>query len=185
VESTSEEAEAVARAKRDRQAFEPLYRAYLGPVYGYCYRRLGNAEAAEDATHQVFAQAMARLTSCRNEAFRGWLFAIAHNVTANIVRDWHPSASLEAATEFPDGGVPLDERAADVESIEKLWSALDLLTPEQRDVIVLRYSGISLLETAAILHSTEGAIKQMQHRAMLRLRSHMGLDPDGKEVSHG
>src|SRR5829696_658263 len=41
------EAALVARAKRDRLAFEPLYRTYLGPVYGYCYRRLGSPHAAE------------------------------------------------------------------------------------------------------------------------------------------
>jgi DNA-directed RNA polymerase specialized sigma24 family protein len=66
------EAALVARAKRDRLAFEPLYRTYLGPVYGYCYRRLGSPHAAENVTHHVFAQALDRIATCRDESFRGW-----------------------------------------------------------------------------------------------------------------
>ena len=54
-----EDAELVARAVADRTAFEPLYKRYVGSVYGYCYRRLGAREAAEDATHQIFVHALA------------------------------------------------------------------------------------------------------------------------------
>ena len=67
-----EEAEAalVARAKADSRAFAPLYARYLGPVLRYCERRLGDAQTAEDAAGQVFAQALAGFSGYRDDAFR-------------------------------------------------------------------------------------------------------------------
>ena len=81
----------VALARQDRRAFAPLYARYADQVHRYCYRRLGTREAAEDATSLVFARALAALPKCRDETFRSWLFAIAHNVIANDLRDQRPS----------------------------------------------------------------------------------------------
>src|SRR5688500_8695040 len=80
------EAALVARAKADPRAFAPLYARYLGSVLRYCQRRIGNKESAEDAASVVFAQAMANIASCRDDAFRGWLFSIAHNVVVDHYR---------------------------------------------------------------------------------------------------
>ncbi len=81
-----DEAELVARAQREPQAFAPLYARYAEPVYRYCYRRLGSPEAAADATSQTFAQALAALPRYRAGSFRAWLFAIAANVVADAHR---------------------------------------------------------------------------------------------------
>src|SRR4029079_16807027 len=93
----ADEAALVARAKLDRSAFDPLYRTYLGPIYGYCYHRLRDVSAAEDATQQVFTQALTRLHSCRNESFRSWLFSIAHNLTIDLIRSRRHHNPLEFA----------------------------------------------------------------------------------------
>ncbi|HEY7033604.1 MAG TPA: sigma-70 family RNA polymerase sigma factor [Thermomicrobiales bacterium] len=180
----TDEAVVVALAKVDRRAFEPLYRRYLGPIFGYCYHRLGNAQAAEDATQQVFTHALAQLHTCRDESFRGWLYAIAHNVTANLVRSWRPSASLEFAFDLSDDGASPEDMAIDAESARRLGELLAQLTPEQREVIELRFGGVSIRETARLLGKSEGAIKQVQFRATTRLRSLMGLDPQGEEGRH-
>lgn len=82
----------VAAAQADRQAFAPLYDRYLDPVYRYCLRRLGSREAAEDATGQVFAKALAALPGYRDRSFRGWLFTIAHNVVGDAFRRPPPDA---------------------------------------------------------------------------------------------
>jgi RNA polymerase sigma-70 factor (ECF subfamily) len=81
-----EVARLVAAAQRDRAAFAPLYDRYVRAVYGYCYRCLGDREAAEDATSAVFTKALIGLSSYREGAFRGWLFTIAHNVITDAVR---------------------------------------------------------------------------------------------------
>lgn len=177
-------ATAVARSDIDCRTFEQLYRTYLGPVYGYCYRRLGSVPAAEDATQQVFTRAYARLHTCREESFRGWLFAIAHNVTANVVRSWHPDVSLDAVVDLPANSASPEELAINEDLSIRLRSAMRQLTPDQRDVIELRYCGVSVSETANILRTSEGAVKQLQHRATLRLRTLLGYDSAGRN-GHG
>jgi hypothetical protein len=68
---TADDPAAVARAKADRAAFAALYRAYVDPIYAYWYHRLGDVPLAEDATQQVFAQALDRLHACHDATFRG------------------------------------------------------------------------------------------------------------------
>src|SRR5262245_21264914 len=100
------EAVLVARAKSDPTGFAPLYAGYLGPVYRYCYARLGTKEAAEDATSLIFAKVLAALPRFDTErpsgSFRTWLFTIAHRVVADEFRGRRPVESLEAAAALPD-----------------------------------------------------------------------------------
>jgi RNA polymerase sigma-70 factor (ECF subfamily) len=174
-----------ARAGIERSTFDELYRAYLTPIYGYCYRRLGNTHAAEDATQQVFTQAYARLHTCHADSVRGWLFAIAHNVTAAAVRARRPEASLDVADELPAATASPEELAISADLTTRLRAAMRELTREQRDVLDLRYSGVGIGETAAILRTSEGAVKQLQHRAMLRLRALLVDETNGQVGRHG
>lgn len=174
-----------ARSFVQRPAFDEVYRAYLTPIYGYCYRRLGNVHAAEDATQQVFTQALARLPTCRAESVRGWLFAIAHNVTADAFRARRPEAPLDAAEALPSTADSPEELAISADLAQRLRSAMQELTREQRDVLDLRSSGVSIGETAVILRTSEGAVKQLQHRAMHRLRALLVDESDGRAGRHG
>jgi RNA polymerase sigma-70 factor (ECF subfamily) len=81
----------------EREAFGALYDRYLGRVYAYCYRVLGNREAAEDANAEVFARALMALPMYRTGSFRSWLFAIAHDVVADALRSGRPTESLSVA----------------------------------------------------------------------------------------
>jgi DNA-directed RNA polymerase specialized sigma24 family protein len=106
--TSDEEALLVARAKEDLTAFAPLYARYLTPVYRYCYARLGDREAAEDATSQVFTRALVALPEHRGGSFGAWLFAIALNVVANQHRRpttlCHPTST--APTQAPRPTTP-------------------------------------------------------------------------------
>lgn len=86
----------VARAQGDRHAFAELYRQYVPAVYRYCLRRLGSVEAAEDATSQIFTQALVALPQYRPGSFRAWLFTIAHHVVVDAVRRRRPTATTDA-----------------------------------------------------------------------------------------
>src|SRR5215208_1037200 len=144
-EETDAEAEAalVARAKADRHAFAPLYARYLGSVLRYCQRRIADRDSAEDAASLVFAQAMANLASCRNDAFRGWLFSIAHNVVVDFYRRSRSSATLDAAPETIDPDPTPEEIALAREERAALWARLRDLTPDQRRVVELRLAGFT------------------------------------------
>ena len=91
----------VAAAREDPAEFAVLYRRYVDAVYRYCHRRLGNREAAEDATSLVFTKAIDALPRYRAGGFRAWLFAIAHNTIANELRGSTSQAArpIETAVE--------------------------------------------------------------------------------------
>ena len=97
----SDDSIAVA-AVPEPDAFTALYRANVLDVYRYCYRRLRNREAAEDATSQIFINAYTGLERLGNKPFRPWLFAIAHNVVVDVHRSRRPVFPLDEATDHED-----------------------------------------------------------------------------------
>jgi RNA polymerase sigma-70 factor, ECF subfamily len=168
----ADDAVQVALARRDRRAFAPLYRRYVESIYRYCYRRLGSHEVAEDATSMVFTRALAALPGYRDGAgsFRSWLFAIAHNVVANDLRDRRPTVGLDAVGGVRDEGAGPEDRALAADDRRRLDELLSRLTPDQRQVIELRLAGLSGAEIARALGRTHGAVKVAQLRAIRRLR---------------
>ena len=165
-DATTTDEELIAWVQRgDREAFGALYDRYLPRVYAYCYRLLGQREAAEDANTEVFMRALAALPAYRAGSFRSWLFAIAQ------VRRWRPTVPLPHAIDLIDCGPSRDETAtvaADCTSVMKL---LPRLSADQQQVIALRLSGLTAVEIGEALGKPRNAIDGIHHRALLRLRS--------------
>ena len=105
----------VARAKGgDRDAYTVLYRRYLKEVFRFALVRLGNREAAEDATQMVFVRALAALPSCReNAAFVGWLLP--------LPAAWSPTSCASAAASQTDDPIPDDAGWADAGPDQRRW----------------------------------------------------------------
>jgi DNA-directed RNA polymerase specialized sigma24 family protein len=97
-ESIRNETAIIERARQDPAAFAPLYREYVGPVYRFCYRRLGTKELAEDATSQTFTKALRGLHGFENRSFRSWLFSITYRIVIDIYRKQRPDTTLENIT---------------------------------------------------------------------------------------
>jgi RNA polymerase sigma-70 factor (ECF subfamily) len=154
----------------DREDFALLYDRYLPRVYGYCYRLLGEREAAEDANTDVFMHALSALPAYRSGSFRSWLFTIAHNVIADELRRRRPTLSLEAAGALPDP-TSLEQSAATAADWDSVLALMPHLSPDQRHVIALRLSGLSAVEIGEALGKPRNAIDGIHHRALLRLRS--------------
>ena len=98
-----DDAELVALAQTDREAFGALYDRYVDRIYAYCYRRLQTRSTAEDATSMTFLKALGALPSYRPETpstFRAWLFTIAHRVTVDAYRSTRPMVSLDSVGEL-------------------------------------------------------------------------------------
>lgn len=179
-----DQAPRVQRARLDREDFALLYRQYLPDIYRYCYRRLRRQEAAEDATSQIFAQALAALPRFESGSFRAWLFTIAHHVVIDEVRRTRPAASLEVAASLVDPAPTVEDVVLREEAGQTIAGLMSQLTPAQQQVLELRLAGLTAVEIAAVMGRSHGTIRNLQHRTLVRLRELLAAK-DGEEGARG
>jgi RNA polymerase sigma-70 factor (ECF subfamily) len=145
-----------------------VFRALAAPVHGYL--RASGAYESEDLLGDVFVDVMRGLGRFDgdDDALRRWVFTIAHNRLIDDRRRGERRRRL--ALVAPATAVSQPE-PFDVE----LESALAELTPDQRDVIVLRFvADLSLEAVASTTGRTVGAVKALQHRALAQLHRRLG-----------
>ncbi len=158
----------------DPDALGELYDHYAPRIYAYIYRRVGDACLAEDLTGDVFVRVMQAIRSERlwHTSFRAWLYRIGHNVVVDHCRQRHrlSTVSLDEGT-LPAGGCSMPDAAQGALDGEWLRGAIRRLTPEQQEVLALRFGeGLSARETAQVLRKTTGAVEALQHRGLAALR---------------
>src|SRR3990172_918078 len=107
----ADDATLVETARADPQAFAALYERYLGPVYRYCYVRLGSREAAQDATSEVFLKAFAGLGDFRGGRFAAWIYRIAHHAVTDRQRQGHTNEPFDAAEGVVEATMTPEEAA--------------------------------------------------------------------------
>jgi RNA polymerase sigma-70 factor (ECF subfamily) len=161
-----------------------IYDRYSGRIYNFAFRFLKNAEAAEDATQEVFVKMLRHANQFHGDAkLSTWLFSI----TANWCRDYLRKADNKAK-EAEDVLVSLptppelapDRSMEQRETEQRVQRALLLLTAEQREAILLsRYQGLSYAEIAQIAGCSEGAVKTRVFRAMETLKKALTGEASG------
>jgi RNA polymerase sigma-70 factor (ECF subfamily) len=178
--SLVDEASLVAAAKRDPQEFGPLYELYVDRIYRFAYRRVGTHHEAEDITSQTFQQALQALPNYewRGLPFGAWLFRIAGNIINRRGRTSGREVSVEDVTVF-SGYEESDDDPSDLvwrsEEASNLADMITHLPPDQQRVLVLKFShGMKNREIGDLMGRSEGAIKQLVHRALVALRAAMG-----------
>ena len=149
------------------EAYEALAPSVLG------YLRAQRAPDPEDLLGEVFLQVARDLPHFRGDeaALRRWVFAIAHNriLDARRRQARRPQASDQ---EVPDAAAPPPGEGLDPD----LAAALATLTPDQREVVVMRFvADLSLEDVARITHRKVGAVKALQHRALQQLNAALGV----------
>ena len=164
----------VVAAQRDPRAFAPLYARYADPVYRYCWRRLGDPDAAADATSVVFTKALAALPRYRAGSFRSWLFSIAHNTVVDGLRATRPDTALDALFEPVDPAPGPEELAVAADAGRQVRALLVRLSNDQRHVVELRLAGLTDREIADALGRNLPAVRMLQTRAVARLRTLLG-----------
>lgn len=161
----------IQAAQRDPRRFAELYELHFDRVYAFIARRVHNREEAEDLTSEVFHQALANLPrfEWRGVPFLAWLLRMAANA---IVDRWH-STSREQVDPRRDAEDPA--ALAEIEQRAMLFQLVDSLPPDQRRVIIHRFiEQRSTREIALELGRSEGAVKQLQFRAIENLRARLG-----------
>jgi len=158
----------------DRERYAQLVERYRDRYARYAARMLGSMDAAEDAVQDAFVRAYDQLAQCKEpEKFVGWFFLILRNRCFAEQRRNRTSASLEAADDVAaadrtDGG------AETAEQRRALQLALLDLTPDQREVFVLKHvEGLSYSEIADRLSTSVPSLKMRMHRAYDKLREQL------------
>jgi RNA polymerase sigma-70 factor, ECF subfamily len=175
----SDESALVAAAQRNPAAFEPLYERYVDQIYRYIFRRVGNHAEAEDLTAQTFQQALAALPKYewRGLPFGAWLYRIAGNLIIRHRKHRSREFAVEDVTTYHverDGGDDVFDFVAGREASSELVDAVRTLPPDQQRALVLKYArGLKNHEVGQIMGRSEGAVKQLVHRAIVTLRATM------------
>jgi len=173
--SDADEHSLVEAAQRDLSKFGDLYERHFDRVYAYVVRRVQDRDAAEEVTAEVFHKALANLPryQLRGAPFGAWLLKIAAHAIAD--RSRRDAREVAASDDLPDGGADLDADLDLVEQRARLFRLVDQLPADQRLVIVQRFvDERSIRDVAQRLKKTEGAIKQLQFRALQTLRERLG-----------
>lgn len=174
-----DERHAIEAAQKDPARFAELYERNFERVYAFIARRVRDRNEAEEVTSEVFHQALASLPrfQWRGVPFAAWLFRIASNSIVDrskrAAREQQLPENLQLATE-----VTTQEFEYDNEQRARLFKLVNLLPEAQRIVITMRFSEEkSISEIANEIGRSEGAVKQLQFRALQNLRARLIDEP--------
>ena len=184
---------AIDAARRgDRGAFNTLVELYQRQVYNLCWRTLGNAEDAADATQETFFSAYRSIGGFRapDEAFRSWLLRIAVNTCYDALRRQRrrPTQPLEAHDDeasvldaWPDPEPGPEQQAVSAETAALVNRVLAQLSADHRLVITLcDLQGLRYEEAARVLGVELGTVKSRLSRARVALRDALAADVELK-----
>lgn len=163
----------------DPKAYDQIYNYYADKLFRYLYVRLGEREPAEDLAAEAFVRLVEvlpryRVNSARPvAAFSAWLYRIA----ANLLTDYYRRQRFRRHADLADHSHLIDDdpsphlRAEMNEDAEDVWSVVSQLGAEQQAVVLYRFAEqCSLAEVADLMGKSAGAVKALQHRALVNLR---------------
>jgi len=172
-ERLEEESQMLLAARRDPQAFEPLYRRYFEPIFRFIYQRLDDQNTAKDLAQQTFIKAMEKLDRYeeRGLPFSSWLYRIALNELNQHFRDHSKDRCLNLESAGLD--TLMEEMNEDRYEpyIEKLVEVMDQLEPENQALLEMRFfEKRSFKEIGEILELTENNAKVRLYRLLDKLK---------------
>jgi RNA polymerase sigma-70 factor (ECF subfamily) len=174
-DSTDRVRQLVERAQQgEREALEELYLLHFDRIYSYLHMSVGNRHDAEDLTTQTFLKMLESIKKFRWQSapFSAWLFRIAHNLAMDhfrATRRWQPE---ENVPEQPGDEEPSAEaEAMQLIGRQSMLELIENLSEEQQQVLTLKFVfNFPNADVATILGKTEGAVKSLQHRALVSLQ---------------
>ena len=171
----------VERAQEgERDALEELYLLHFDRIYSYLHMSVGNRHDAEDLTTQTFLKMLEAIGRFRwrSAPFSAWLFRIAHNLAMDHFRASRRSQPEEEVPE-PPGAEEVSAEDEAMQSIgrQSMLELIERLSPEQQQVLTLKFVfNFPNADVATILEKTEGAVKSLQHRALVALQKRLASD---------
>ena len=167
--------------ERDQVALTQLYEENFDRIYRYIVLKIGDRTEAEDMTQQVFLNALKFISSYKFKGmpFSSWLYRIAHNQVVDYFRKKSKRLTVPLDESLPlpaaggDPGVLVEKKM----EINEVVIATRKLTAAQQEVISLRFaSELSITEVAGVMGKSEGAVKALQHSAIVALRKALSTE---------
>jgi RNA polymerase sigma-70 factor, ECF subfamily len=171
----SDERLLIEEAQKDPARFAELYEEHFERVYAYVVRRVRDRAETEDLTSEVFHHALAHLDKYewRGIPFAAWLYRIA----ANLISDRWERMGREPLLGDPEQIEAVQAAGGEFDEVERratLFRLVDTLPAEQKRVVMLRFiDQKSIKDVAKEICKTEGAVKQLQFRALTALKTQM------------
>jgi RNA polymerase sigma-70 factor (ECF subfamily) len=157
----------------EKEALAELYDRFSPGIYRYAMRLLGEADLAEECVAETFSRFLHGLQAGKgpDRYIQAYLYRIAHNwIADHFRRRPQPVLSLEEDWLIDGELEPHQEMVQNLER-EQVRAALVRLSPEQRQVIVLKYlEDFPHEEIAQVMNKPVGAVKALQHRGLAALR---------------
>ena len=150
-----------------------LFERYKQPLFGYFFRTIHDKETSEDLVQNVFYRILKyRSKFAGTGKFTNWMYRIAHNV---YIDHYRKNKLNQNTVEMNNAGLKYiksdGEKILDNDVSQQLSQALQLLNPEEREVLVLsKYQGLKYKEIGEIMGYTEGAVKTKVFRAIMALK---------------
>jgi RNA polymerase sigma-70 factor (ECF subfamily) len=173
-----------ARAKKGEEAaFGEIYNLFFKKIYRFIFFRVGHKEVAEDLAEDVFLKAFSKIASINESgAFEGWLYQIARN----LVIDYYRQKKSIVALEEIENTLEYETNVIDIVNLQDqqkvFLKLLKELGAEQQVVIKLKFlEDLENNEIAELLHKNEGAIRVIQHRAIIKLQELIKKNSENNE----
>ncbi|MGN6522559.1 MAG: sigma-70 family RNA polymerase sigma factor [Actinomycetes bacterium] len=158
----------------DSEAFAAIYDAYVDSIYRYISFRVGDHALAEDLTSETFLRALRRLPSFtwQGRDIGAWFVTIARNLVTDHYKSGRNRYELvsDEISDHDRADDGIEDGVVSALDNADLLAAVTSLKDEQRECVVLRFlQGLSIAETALVMGRSEGAVKQLQLRAVRAL----------------
>ena len=169
--------ELVQKAKTGNvDAFDKLYRLHIRLIYAYVNRFVFCEADVKDVVSVVFVKAISKIKSFKDQSsFTTWLVRIADNAIKDLFR------KKSRYSDNPVEDIPLEQvpdRITEIQIKTIVHEALQILTPKQKEVLVLHgLQEYTFKETANKLALSQRAVKSRYYLAIERLRKYLVLDP--------
>jgi RNA polymerase sigma-70 factor (ECF subfamily) len=179
-------ADLVGARRREPAAVTRVYTAYAPALFRFFLAAVGDRPTAEDLTGDVFKSAIEGLPGFRGsvEMLGGWLFRIARHDLFDYRRRQarslvQPLDDLLEEAALASGAVDPEQLALDRVEGDRVLAALRHLSPDQREVLLLRMAAnFTAPEVAGILNKSTEAVKALQHRGLASLARVLGVTND-------
>jgi RNA polymerase sigma-70 factor (ECF subfamily) len=171
-----DDAELIRRAQHgNSKAIGKLYDHHQPHIFRFVWSRVHHQQTAEDMTGEIFTRMITHLPNYRDSGlpFRAWLYRIARNLIVDHFRQQgeRPPLPLDEAENMTENMENMDTLLQQKIIAASVQQALDLIDPEQCEVVVMRFLvGLPLKEVALSLNKSVPAVKSLQHRGLQALR---------------